>query len=990
MESIELVKTINAEKSNEDGQERTSGKYAKNEFFFSIVMATYNVAPYIDEAMESLIKQQLDFKKNVQVIIVNDGSTDKSLEKAEAWREKYPNNIVVIDEKNSGVSVARNAGIEAAKGKYINFLDPDDMLDEGVLLRVKWFFMKHPDIKITHIPLYTFEAKSEPHILNKYFDKDEEIIDISKKSKKIFAHISSSFFLRTLFADPSLRFEEGRKYGEDFALVAKLVEQEKKFALINNFFYRYRARSAGDSAMDSSRSDSATYIPNIKMMLELARTHEKGGRIDKWLQNMLIYDLAWKVRRQELPFEGSSEFYTEYLDLVYELLQYIDESEIRAVGHLRCVQKEALVHLKNSGKLPLQDKAVGLPVVRKNDVELINGEKKYYLSNINSKVYVFKYRSETDTINIIGTIDHLFGKEFLSVTATDGNQVFASEELNEPARIRMIGLPVHSMYTYSFSIPVKSLTDSKYLQIQINFKKVRIPLKIKFGGILVGVGNNIKSNYLWANRKLLRFNFNDNYFEVRNNNLENLSQFENDLTAKFISSKGMTQERKERLLYLRKLALKSKMSTRVINIFEDRPNKADDNAEVFYKYINEKHPKWENYFVLNRDSSDWDRLEQENYRLVEYGSEEHEELLIQAQNLISSQASLTEMRPWQENFGYLRDAYHYNFIFLQHGVTKHDLSLWLRKIEKDIRLLVTVSEQEQQGFFGYGYEYGPEEVKVTGFPRFDRFKVDFSISKQKGNILIAPTWRNGIWNDKDKLQDKIKKLHNTEFYQKWEDFLKSDYLKKLTEQGHTVSLMLHPLLREVETGFEVPKYIEKVPFEQRYVNVLRKADLLVTDYSSIYFDIAYQGKPTLYFQFDGGNTNNKKGYFDFQEMGFGPVCDDFNKVIFELSGIIKNNYQMTELYKNRVQNFFKYTDTKNSNRLDNELTEMINKTLIVKKETSINYLEQSIDQIYQKRKADRGGFFSVFYKKLRQHIKRKARDGSVGYNLIMRVYRKII
>src|SRR5699024_3781047 len=115
------------------------------------------------------------------------------------------------------------------------------------------------------------------------------------------------------------------------------------------------------------------------------------------------------------------------------------------------------------------------------------------------------------------------------------------------------------------------------------------------------------------------------------------------------------------------------------------------NAEVFYKYVNKIHPDWDNYFVLDRASSDWERLEREKFKLIEYGSLEHEELLVQAQNLISSQASLTEMRPWKENFGFLRDAYHYNFIFLQHGVTKHDLSLWLRKIEKDIRLLVTVS-----------------------------------------------------------------------------------------------------------------------------------------------------------------------------------------------------------------------------------------------------------------------------------------------------------
>ena len=965
-------------------------KYGKNKFLFSIIMATYNVAPYIDSAMESLEKQLLNFKRNVQVVFINDGSTDNSLEKALDWQEKYPQNIVVLNQENAGVSAARNAGIEVAQGKYINFLDPDDMLDDGVLLRLKRFFSSHPDITIAHIPLYTFEAKNEPHILNKYFEKDEEIIDINKDSKKIFAHISSSFFLRKLFMDQNLRFEVGRKYGEDFALVAKLVEKEKKFALINNFFYRYRARNAGDSAMDSSRSDPATYIPNINMMLKLIHAHEKNGKIDKWLQNLIIYDLAWKLRRQELPFKESESFYSEYFDLVYQLLQYIDEPVIRTVGHLRWVQKEALVYFKSSGKFPLQENSVGLPMLLNNDVKLINGIKEYYLSHVVSKLFIFKYRPETNSVNIVGTIDHLFGKEFLNVTATDGQQIFASELLDEPARVKMIGLPVHSQYTYSFNIPIEKLMNSETLRLQVHFKDVCCNLKAQFGGMLVSVGNNIKANYLWAGQKLLRYDFENNTFEIRENNIENLTHFENDLINKILQLKGMSQDRKERLIYLRKLALQSKLTSKVINIFEDRTNKADDNAEVFYKYVSKRHPEWDNYFVLNKDSSDWDRLDQENFNLVEYGSLQHEELLIQAQNLISSQASLTEMRPWQENFGFLRDAYHYNFIFLQHGVTKQDLSLWLRKIEKDIRLLVTVSEQEQQGFFDYGYGYSSEEVKITGFPRFDRFTVDFSISKSKGNILIAPTWRNGIWSDKDSLDEKIKKLQATEFFENWEKFMYSKGLKNLVEQGNTVSLMLHPLLRDVESGFEIPEYIESIPFEKRYVDILKKADVLITDFSSIYFDIAYQGKPTLYFQFDAGNTNNKEGYFDFKTMGFGPVNDTVEGIMVELNNVIKNKYRMTDQYQRRVKKFFKYTDTNNSKRLDNELSQLNEQIVKIKEEAGVTYSEKEVNELYQKSSNRKNKYFYMMVDKLKLYVKTNFNKESLGYRFAVKIYRKVI
>ncbi|WP_405076375.1 CDP-glycerol glycerophosphotransferase family protein [Ligilactobacillus acidipiscis] len=921
-------------------------KYLKNEFLYSIIMATYNVAPYIDDSMESLENQLLDFESNVQVIFVNDGSTDNSLEVVQRWQRKYPKNVFIINQKNAGVSAARNAGIEAATGKYINFLDPDDMLDSGVLLRLNFFFKKHPEVKIAHIPLYTFEAKNEPHNLNKLFTKDEEIVDIEEHSNKIFAHISSSFFLRELFSDETLRFEVGRKYGEDLALVAKLVEREKKFALINNFFYRYRARDAGDSAMDNSRSDSATYIPNLKMMLELIHENKKDGKIDKWLQTVIMYDLAWKIRRDELPFEKPENFDQNYWSLVHKVLQYIDEEKIRSVGHLKWVQKEALIYFMYSGKLPSVEGSIGIPVPLINDVKLINGEKEYYLSNVNSNVYIFKYRPDTDSINIVGTIDHLFGKKSLTITATDGYQTFTSELLNEPSRIKLIGNSIHSIYTYSFDIPVKLLRNSEYIKIEVNFNNVCRPLKIKFAGMLVSVGNNIKSNYVFAGAKLLRFNFEKLYFEVKENNLKNLTRFENDLIAKLESKKGISLERKARLIYLRKLALQSKISSKVINIFEDRPNKADDNAEVFYKYVDDKHPEWDNYFILQRDSVDWERLEKQGYTLVEYGSKKHEELLIQAQNLISSQASLTEMRPWPKNFGYLRDAYHYNFVFLQHGVTKHDLSLWLRKIEKDIRLLVTVSEQEKQGFLDYGYEYTPQEVKVTGFPRFDRFSVDFSNSKENGKILIAPTWRNGIWQESDTTEVKIEKLKETEFYQNWQKLLFSGYIKSLVDQGNNVSLMLHPLLREVEDGFEVPSYINNISFETRYVDVLKATDLLITDFSSIYFDIAYQGKPTLYYQFDNGNDNNKKGYFDFDTMGFGPVCSDIEGLNNELKKIVRNKYRMTDIYQQRVHSFFKYTDSENSKRLDGEISDLMYRTQNNKEKNSISYSLKDIESLY--------------------------------------------
>ena len=92
----------------------------------SVIVPIYNVAPYLEEALDSVIKQTLSFKKNIQMILIHDGSTDNSEAICKRYEAKYPENIVYVYKENGGVSSARNMGFEYATGKYITFLDPDD------------------------------------------------------------------------------------------------------------------------------------------------------------------------------------------------------------------------------------------------------------------------------------------------------------------------------------------------------------------------------------------------------------------------------------------------------------------------------------------------------------------------------------------------------------------------------------------------------------------------------------------------------------------------------------------------------------------------------------------------------------------------------------------------------------------------------------------------------------------------------------------------
>ena len=88
----------------------------------SILVPTYNVSQYLDECMQSLIRQTL---KDIEIICINDGSTDNSLEILKSYAAK-DNRIKIIDKENGGYGIAMNMGLEQATGEYVGILEPDD------------------------------------------------------------------------------------------------------------------------------------------------------------------------------------------------------------------------------------------------------------------------------------------------------------------------------------------------------------------------------------------------------------------------------------------------------------------------------------------------------------------------------------------------------------------------------------------------------------------------------------------------------------------------------------------------------------------------------------------------------------------------------------------------------------------------------------------------------------------------------------------------
>ena len=172
---------------------------------FSVIIAIYNTGKYLDDSIGSLLNQTIGFEK-IQIILVNDGSTDNTEEICLKFQKYYCKNIVYIKILHGGVSRARNEGMKYAKGKYINFLDADDIWDTKAFKYASIFFNIYKNVNIIAGRIKFFEAMNSYHPLDYKFYKTR-VANLSKEYNCIHISGPSSFFRKSII--------EGKKFVEN-------------------------------------------------------------------------------------------------------------------------------------------------------------------------------------------------------------------------------------------------------------------------------------------------------------------------------------------------------------------------------------------------------------------------------------------------------------------------------------------------------------------------------------------------------------------------------------------------------------------------------------------------------------------------------------------------------------------------------------------------------------------------------------------------------
>ena len=805
----------------------------KFKYKFSVIIPVYNVEKYLEETILSVINQTIGFKKNIQIILVNDGSKDNSEEICIKYSNKYKENIKYIKQQNSGVSEARNNGLKYVQGKYVNFLDSDDTWSENAFKKVYHFFEKHYDeIDMVAGRMRFFEAiRGFKHALDYKFKKDE-VVDIKKDYDKIQLSASSAFFKTS--AIENMKYDKAIKYAEDANFISKVILKKEKYGSLRSVVYNYRKRYDNTSAIQTGVKRKEWYNDTVeKCYKEIFKYSEnKYGKVIPYFQYQIMYDLQWRLKTP-IGENLSIEEKQRYIDNIKDLLAKIDNNIILEQRSIPLELKLYALSLKYNKKL--------------NECVIYKGDKIYFdkieICKLEEEqiIYLQNLDIENGKLKLNGQINCTL-KEY-NIYFQDNNQKKYEVSYYESPHKKIIGMEGTIAEPKGFKVDIP-INDIKNLQLIIEYGNSQ---KSKLNIVFTSYA---KLNRIYRNSYYAQGKYIITYTENETLNIEENTPFKHFKHEVKYMVQLLKGNEKVGLLYRILYYISGIACHKPIWIISDRPNTADDNGMHMFKYLVEHEKNAKIYFAILKNSDDYKKIK-EIGNVLDIKSLKYKLKLMHASKVISSQANEYVINASKKGKQYIKDLYKFDFVFLQHGIIKNDLSDWLNRSNKNIKLFITSSPREYKAIIQGNYNYDESVVKLTGLPRYDSLN---STEKPKKQIAFMPTWRKKLAGAE--INSLSQRMYNTEFknseYCEFYNKLINDsrLINALKEKGYTGKFFLHPTLIEQYKDFQGNDYIEVYKKVNDYQKEFKENAMLITDYSSVSFDFAYLKKPVIFTQFD--------------------------------------------------------------------------------------------------------------------------------------------
>lgn len=861
----------------------------KNRPKLSVVVIAFNNELYIEEALESLHEQTF---QDIEIVVVNDFSTDRTAELIEAYIADKPKfKVIHLAENSGGCSTPRNTGINNSTGDFLMFLDGDDWytidacekLVEAIE-RTKSDFVAGQAIRTNNYEIW---------YKNQIYSKERTNISIREFPTLIFDSLSvNKIYNRTFLDKYNLRFPEGIHY-EDVLFTGKAYFLADSVSIIPEPIYYWRVVENADVKSISNRRFefenfenriiSHRYYDNF--LKEISAQQYQGHKNNRFLRHdlklyindYLLFDEDYKIKFHKLIHEYMHEIMDEYAflslgekDRILNYLLYIGDKE---------AFEDYLAYINNMPTKINRIYNVGSSYFFKTNKKGVNHEKflrikdleiQFRLGDIKMDEENFSFHPEVfvsaiadSEFNIFWMLKNRQTKDFLAPEDSEDATVKFNIKDIRPGNYY---LSLYFNHNGNVHRKLVKNTDIKRLQ-----------------NVKVEQGNVSKS--IFINSK--------NSFSIQVSPIKTTDQIKWKMTQRKLvqSNKKKAANTKPGLFekVLKNLIPKLPVRSNWV-LFESHMGKQySDSPKYIYEELLSTGGKYKYIWSLQ----DPDHTEiPGNPVKVKRHSLKHFYYLNRAKYWIDNQgmAHLSDKKESQV------------YIQTWHGTP-------LKRMGYDLKRLPSTNELERLNFHSASWDYliTPNDyttkilkrafrysgnILETGYPRNDiliKKPVDviettksfYNIPAGKNVILFAPTFREWDPNSFQKVTDDVLKL------------------SRKVDEDSVILLRLHYLLSNRISQLELPNNVINASNYQDIQELYLVSDLLVTDYSSVMFDYALLKRPIVLYCYDLEEYMTRRGmYFDFAKFAPGPIY----KTIEEVIEFVSNEEKYSE-YDERLEDF---------------------------------------------------------------------------------------
>ena len=869
------------------------------EMMLSVVIPVFNKERTIRRCVESALEGCSE-SLAAEIVLVDDGSTDGSADECAKLQLEY-NNVFVLSQENQGVSVARNAGIRLARGKYVAFLDADDEVTAGSFAHMVNAFERYSDEAdlLTYPITYVDSRKGteKGHARQKWLSETgvyrlDEYPDICQTTINVCVKRDAALL------HP---FSTTLKMGEDQLFNTRILAAKAAIVFCAEANYRYTRDGSGASSYSNHPLNA------FDEMIDLYRAFLDVGESDplmfEYCNQMVLYNFWWRLSSGMLmPDFGSSEE------------RKANSSKLMAIARAIPVQSYFKSKTLTEFQKPYLVSYFGLEP-EESHIRYESG--RAYLCKDDSVLW------ETNGPNVRIVRCHAHGNQvnlfayfrcpMFTLDRRDPRLLFGCENEWEeleigPSAFSICDAHVESTRAWQFcvSVPLVGATRKYRFRIVLDEDAVDVE-RISFGllranarmgkranervfeacSVRVGKGAltlSPRKRVGYIHEFIRDYRLDSKWFKLRRKVRRGARRYKDglwlyaDLPASLAAGNSLAQ---------------------ILNDIREDDGIARFYATDFPENLLAKYPQLDGH-------------------IVKFGSERHRLLFVVADTVLASYLDQPTYMPFTDaewrKIGDLSTVK--RLVYLQHGILHAHLPRYFAYEKKRFDYVVVSSQFEANNLVST-YHYPENAIIASGAPRLDEIRIQASSSKRK--IIYAPSWRSylvaGTVMKRTALRERLAK---SSFFAGYTELLDGIHKSGMLERyGCSFEIKLHPNF-----------IMYKDQFNCGYPDMILAPDdvdaseyaIMITDYSSYLYDFLYAGSRILYFlpdarEFEGGANHYSRLDLPFEE-GFGPYAENAEDACRYLETMLHDVVcGETAAIGGRADEFFFHRDGHNSERL---------------------------------------------------------------------------